>query len=247
MIADELRTHLKASFAEQLVADVRIGLGYTAVMLEDGNVGVAYTFRGNGAGGCSVFMGRRPLAGSTTSELLEYLGSSEGVESTVGLAVANALANRHGSGQHEGDILDTLSVGFMDRVGMVGYFGPLVAPLDRRVRELVIFERNMNRSDRVRPAEEAYAELPRCNVAVITATALILGDLDRLLEAAAGCREVAVVGASTPLAPSIFRDRGVTLLSGITVSDSCGLLKIVSEGGGMGLFGGCVRKVNMRP
>ncbi len=44
----------------------------------------------NAAAGCSVFMGRRPLAGRTTTEILDYLGSDEGVECTVGLAVANA-------------------------------------------------------------------------------------------------------------------------------------------------------------
>lgn len=247
MIVDELRSHLVSRLPEQRLADVRIGLGYTGVMLENGDVGVAYTFRENAAAGCSVFMGRRPLAGRTTTEILEYLGSSEGVESTVGLAVANALANRSGSDQHEGDILATLSIGFMDRVGMVGYFGPLVAPLEKRVRELVIFERNAARSDRVLPAEAAYEQLPGCDVAIITSTALILGDLDRLLEAAAGCRELALVGASTPLVPSVFAPFGVTLLSGIIVSDGPGILQIVSEGGGMGFFGERVRKVNIRP
>jgi uncharacterized protein len=246
MIADELRTHLTSVAAEQRVADVRIGLGYTAVLLEDGNVGVAYTFRENAGTGCSVFTGRRPLAGRTTTELLEYLASNDGVECAVGLAVANALANRRRPEQHEGDILEMLSVGFTDRVGMVGYFGPLVAPLEKRVRELVIFERNVARSRRVLPAEEALGQLPQCDVALITSTALILGDLDRLLEAAAHCREVALVGASTPLAPAVFGPRGVTLLSGITVTDGSGILQVVSEGGGMGFFGKRIRKVNVR-
>jgi uncharacterized protein (DUF4213/DUF364 family) len=246
MIVDELRAHLSRALAEQRLADVRIGLGYTAVTLEDGNVGVAYTFRENAAAGCSVFMGRRPLAGRTTTEILEYLGSSEGVESTVGLAVANALANRPSPDQKEGDVLELLSIEPTDRVGMVGYFGPLVAPLDERVRELVIFERNALRSDRVLPAEEALEQLPRCDVAVITSTALILGDLDRLLEAAAGCREVVLVGASTPLVPAVFGPLGVTLLSGITVIDGPGILQVVSEGGGMGFFGKRIRKVNVR-
>jgi len=234
MITNDLRTALLASYGEQRIADVRIGLGYTGVTLENGDTGVAYTFRENAAAGCSVFMGKRPLAGRATTEILEYLGSSEGVESTVGLAV-------------EGDILSVLSIGFMDRVGMVGYFGPLVAPVEKRVRELVIFERNAARSDRVLPAEAAYEELPRCDVAIITSTALILGGMDRLLEAAAKCREIALVGASTPLMPEVFAPLGVTLLSGIIVTDGPGILQIVSEGGGMGFFGQRIRKVNVRP
>lgn len=246
MIANQLRAHLLSALGEQCLADVRIGLGYTAVMLEDGNVGVAYTFRENAAMGCSVFMGRRPLAGRTTTEILEYLGSSEGVESTVGLAVANALANRPGSDHQVGDILELLPLDSEDRVGMVGYFGPLVAPLEQRVRDLTIFERNVARSDGLLPAEEALDQLSRCDVAIITSTAIILGDLDRLLVAAAGCREVALVGASTPLVPTVFAPLGVTLLSGITVTDGPGILQVVSEGGGMGFFGKRIRKVNIR-
>lgn len=246
MIVDELRAHLIGTFAEQHLTDVRIGLGYTAVMLEDGNVGVGYTFRENAATGCSVFMGSRPLAGRTTTEILQYLGSKDGVECTVGLTVANALANRSGPDQQEGDILEILPVLSTDRVGMVGYFGPLVAPLEQRVNALTIFERNAARSERVLPAEEALVQLPRCDVAIITSTALILGDLDRLLQAATECREVALVGASTPLVPAVFKSRGVTLLSGITVTDGPGILQIVSEGGGMGVFGKRIRKVNVR-
>ncbi|MFH0916333.1 MAG: DUF4213 domain-containing proteins, partial [bacterium] len=129
MIIEELRSHLLHHFPEQRVADVRIGLGYSAVMLEDGNAGTAYTFRHDAASGCSVFMGRRPLAGRTTTEILEYLGSPDVVECSVGLALANAMANRPHPDQQEGDILDILPLRPDDRVGMVGYFGPLVAPL----------------------------------------------------------------------------------------------------------------------
>lgn len=246
MIVDDLRGYLLSAFAEQRLADVRIGLGYTAVMLEDGNVGVAYTSKENISPGCSVFVGRRPLVGRSTAEILEYLGSDDGVERTVGLAVANALSNRPAEGQHAGDILSTLSVGFLDRVGMVGFFGPLVAPIEKRARELVIFERNMARSDRVLPADEALEELPLCDVAVITSTALVFGGMDGLLEAAAACRDVAVVGASTPLVPEFFAPLGVKLLSGIIVTEPSNILQIVSEGGGMSFFERHIQKVNVR-
>jgi uncharacterized protein (DUF4213/DUF364 family) len=246
MIADELRAHLDLCHAEQRLVDVRIGLGYTAVLLEDGRAGVAYTFHEEAAPGCAVFRGRRPLAGRSTGDVLRYLGSSEPVESGLGLAVANALTNRPGPGQQEGDILEILPVRPEDRVGMVGYFGPLVVPLEKRVSELVIFERNAARSERLLPAEEALEKLPSCDVAIVTSTALILGDPDGLLEASSGCREVALVGASTPLAPEVFASRAVTLLSGVIVKDAAGVLQIVSEGGGMGFFGQRVKKVNIR-
>ncbi len=247
MIAEDLRSYLVSTTTEQRVADVRIGCRYTAAMLEDGSVGVAYTFRENATADPPPLPDERSPVGRTTTETLEFLKSDDGLERTVGLAVANALANRRFDGQREGDVLRVLSIGFMDRVGMVGYFGPLVAPLEKRVQKLLIFERDATRSERVLPAEEALVELPRCDVAIITATALIFGDIDRLLEAAAGCREVALVGASTLLAPEVFGPLGVTLLSGITVTDGPGILQVVSDGGGMGSFGKRIRKVNVRP
>jgi len=246
MITTELKEHVLARWPEKRLVDVRIGLGYTAVRLDNDSVGVAYTFHREAASGCSVFKGKRPLAGRTTTEILDYLESSDPLEAAVGLACANALVNQPQPEHCEGDLLHFLSVGFLDRVGMVGFFGPLVAPLKKRSRELLIFERDVTRADGLLPAAEAFARLPQCDVAVITSTSLMLGQLDRLLEAASGCREVALVGASTPLAPEVFKPYQVTLLSGITVLDGPSVLQVVSEGGGMEFFGDSVRKVNVR-
>ncbi|MBC7293349.1 MAG: hypothetical protein H5T84_04425, partial [Thermoleophilia bacterium] len=135
MIAENLRSYLLTSFPPQKVLDVRIGLGYTAAQLEDGSVGTAYTFRHEALGGCSVFRGKRPLSGRSTVELLDYLTSKDPIEAAVGLAVANALVNRPSPEQQEGDILAQLALKPEDRVGMVGYFGPLVGPLKARVCE----------------------------------------------------------------------------------------------------------------
>jgi uncharacterized protein (DUF4213/DUF364 family) len=69
--------------------------------------------------------------------------------------------------------------------------------------------------------------------------------LPGLLEACRNCRAVAIVGATTPLAPEVFQPKGVTLLSGIVVTDPQGILRQVSEGGGMGSFKGYIEKVNL--
>lgn len=247
MIANELQSQLIATHAEQSVADIRVGARYTAAMLADGNVGVAYTFRERAAGDPPLSTGRQFPVGGSTTEMLAYLGSDDRMERGVGLAVANAIANESWTGEYEGDVLHVLSIGFQDRVGMVGYCGPLVAPLQKRVRELVVFDRDATRAEGVLPAEQALVQLPRCSVVIIAATALVLGDLDPLLAAATGCREIAVVGASTPMVPGVFKPAGVTLLAGIRVTDGPGVLRVVSEGGGMQAFGQRMRKVHVRP
>lgn len=228
------------------VREVRIGLGYTAVQLQDGAVGCAYTFRNALPHGCTVFQDRRPLAGRPAVEVLNYLDSRHPLEAAVGLATANAIANRPRSDWLTGDILDMIRILPADRVGMVGCFTPLVPALRSAVAELFIFEQDLEIDEGLRPAEEAVRRLPECQVALLTATSLINRTVDELIPAVRGCREVVVLGASTPLCPEAFRGTPVTMLSGIVVERPEDLLRVVSEGGGMRMFKGLVRKVNYR-
>ncbi len=239
-IVDQLLSAAK----EATVRDVRIGLGYTAVLFEDGRCGVAYTFREQAQGGCSVFRGIRPLAGRVASDLLTLVESSDVIEAAVGLACANALANRSREGSFRGDVLEHLGVRPDDDVAMIGNFGPLVGPIERSARSLTVCEQG-DPSGTIRPAREAAQVLARSHIALITATSLINHTLDDLLEAARDCREVVLLGASTPMVPEIFEAR-VTMLSGVVVASPDQVLQVVSEGGGMRQFGPFVHKVSTK-
>lgn len=246
-IAARLRGHLAAEARGVRVQDVRIGLGYTAVRLGDGRTGLAYTFRDLARGGCSVFRGARPLVGRPADELLAFLESSDAIEAAVGLACANALANLEGVCELHGDILDHLGVTPEDEVAMIGNFAPLLEGLRRQARSLTVFERLDGPGSReLRADHEAPGVLAHSSVALITATSLLNGTLDALLEAARNCRTVALLGASTPLVPEVFAGTCVNLLSGVIVHQSDGILQVVSEGGGMRQFGPSVRKVSLR-
>lgn len=237
---------LGAMVGDARVADVRIGLGYTAVALEDGRAGLAYTFRDLAKGGCSVFHGKRPLAGRAAADLLSLLDSADAIEAAVGLACANALANTNEVESVDGDVLDLIDLRSDDDVAMVGYFGPLVEPLRRRVRSLTIYEREESTSPAVSPAREAHDGLARSSIALITSTSFVNGTVDALLKAAQGCREVVLLGASTPLLPDVLGLAGATMLSGVVVRDAAAALRVVSEGGGTRQFGPYVRKVGVR-
>jgi uncharacterized protein (DUF4213/DUF364 family) len=245
-VAARIVACLSASAMENLVADVRIGLGYTAVLLADGQLGVAYTFRDEARGGCTVFNGIRPLAPRPASDLLVLLESPDPIEAGVGLACANALANRAAGPFLDGDILGRLDIGPEDHVGMVGHFRPLVSKIRERACSLTVFERVARPSGILRPAEEAGEKLPHYQVALITATSIINHTIDGLLKAAKGCREVVLLGASTPLVPEVFSAEKVDMLSGVVVQDPPAVMQVVSEGGGMQMFSPHVRKVSLR-
>lgn len=224
------------------IRDVRMGLGYTAVQLESGATGLAYTLRDDLKGGCTVFRGPRPLVGRPVSEVLPYLTSQDVLEAALGLATANALVSERPTGTTEGDVLDALELRETDEVAMIGHFEPLVDVLRQRVGTVRIFERGREAAGFF-PSEAAPEWLSRSDVALVTATSLLNGTLDGLLRAAGACRQVALIGPSTPLLPEIFEDTPVTCLSGVEVTSPEGLLRVVSEGGGMGAFRRLVRKV----
>ena len=247
MIEERIEHILEADARSTRIADVRMGLGYTAVLTESGSAGVAYTPREDLGRGCSVRSAGRPLAGRDAAELLVYPTSDDALERALGLATANALIRmRNLPNTCEGDILDVLALRSGDRVAMVGYFGPLVPRVESEVASLTIFEQSRGWTAGVQPAERAVDLLPTCTVALITSTTLITKTLEPLLEAAAGCRAVALLGPSTPLLPEAFMGTPITWLSGIMVTHPMDVLRVVSEGGGTREFSPFVKKVNVR-
>jgi uncharacterized protein (DUF4213/DUF364 family) len=245
-LAAAIVERLQPAASSVKVAEVRIGLGYTAVLLEDQRFGLAYTFRDLAQGGCAVFHGALPLRGRPVAELLGLLESRDAIEAGVGLACANALVNQDQESYLTGDVLEHLAVRPDDRVGMVGYFGPLVEALQRQARTLTVFERIAEPTGVLRPEAEAFAVLPECEVAIITSTTIITHAVDRLLEAAAGCREIVLLGPSTPLITDLLAARGVTLASGVVATNPAGVLEVISEGGGTRQYRSHVRKVAIR-
>ncbi len=245
MLVDALREHAAGLDTGLMVADIRIGLGYTAAVLSDGRCGLAYTLHEQPYETCSVVAEAGRLAGRPAAELISWIRMKDATACAVGLATINALLDWPAAAA-AADISELLAVGRDDTVGMIGYFGPLVRPLKERARALHIFERNPDRAHGILPESSARDLLPGCQVVVMTATALLNHTIDGLLDLCADAREIALLGPSTPFAPEVFRGRGVTMLSGLQVVDAGRILRIVSEGGGTRKFGSAVRKLSFR-
>ena len=251
-LLEKLRDEACARAADCTIADVRIGLGYTAVQLDNGSVGLAYTFRENVCQGCSVFQGRRPLASAAVRDIVHYIASSDMLERTVGLAAANALFNTaeavaasDGWACNEGDLLDVLELSADDRVGMVGFFGPLAPVIRQRAAELIVFEEHMDRAGGLMQGHKAAELLPTCSVAIITATSIINNSFEQLAAAASSCRAIVVLGPSTPFVPALSRGYGVTHLSGLIASNSQQIMRVVSEAGGARDFMKWAKKISL--
>lgn len=245
MILDEIWERLEPKARQRRVVDVRVGVAYTAVLLDDGGCGLAYTFRHEAYEGSTAVREAGTLAGRCAAELAAWVRAPDAASAAVGLATLNALTEPP-PGVAEADVTQVIRVAPGDVVGMVGYFRPLVGYFRQRGAKLHIFERYPLEQPDVHPDWAAALLLPECDVAVISGTAVINRTIDGLLTCLTKAREVVVLGPSTPMMPEIFARRGVTLLSGVRVRDAARVLQIVSEGGGTRRFGPAVQKITLR-
>jgi uncharacterized protein (DUF4213/DUF364 family) len=245
VITDELLEVLTEKARHRVIRDVRIGLGYTAVLLDNGACGLAYTFRDEAEEGCSAVQQAGTVAGRTALEVTAWANALDAVTAAVGLATLNALIEPPANAS-EADVREQIRLRPNDVVGMVGYFGPLVTFLRDRAARLHIFERRPPPGPDVHPEWTAPLLLPECDVVIITSASLVTRALDGLLERAVKAHELVLLGPSTPMLPEVFAKRRVTLLSGVQIIDSAGVLRVVSEGGGTRKFGKAVRKLTLR-
>ena len=245
-IIQEIVYAIEEKAKNKTVEDLRIGLCYTGVLLNDGQLGLAYTFRSQKVPPCNKSLESGTVKGKSVIDVIHYALSENLLESSAGIAAINAIANRQIENATEADILDVISLQNTDRVGMVGFFGPLIDPLKKSVKKLYIFEEKdkMNFPD-IHPPEKALEILPQCDVIIISATTLINKTIEPLLELSKDARETIILGATTTFLPQIFIKKGVTMLSGVKVVDENRLLRIVSEGGGMRDFKGSIKKMNL--
>ena len=253
IVAEMLKNHVKVEAKQRTIRQTVSGRRFCAVMLDDGSVGVAHIccdVCGTPPQQISDWLPQPETPAIDALETLTILDRAH-----VGLATANALTNRSypsraghwGNSMTEGDLLDVLKLKPDDRVGMVGCFSPLVHRIRHCVQRLFIFERSPRLTSDLLPEHRAIEVLPECSVALITSTTIMNSTIDALLLAATNCREVVLLGPSTPLIPKLFAEppRRASLLSGVVVTDAEELLRTVARGGGTRDFKTCVAKVNI--
>ncbi len=217
---------------------VAIGVFYTAVELDTGQAGVAFTPVREipEAVCCPRSASRMPaagrLAGQSAWELLDYTLDDSPLKVALGIATLNALsallAEEQGLPGYRllkgADALDVVNISADDEVALVGAFVPFIKKLKGRVRRLWVVEKNPEalKADEMalyRPAEEAEEVLSEADVVVISGSAIVHRSMDALLDFSSSAREVIVAGPTASMYPDPLFARGVTVLGGIAIRD----------------------------
>ena len=246
IILNRLYERLESSAKNRKVTDLRIGLGYVGVRLDNNCTGIAAVLFDALPPGCTVVSDAVNVAGSPATDLLQYLVDGKNpLEIAMGMACANALIEqppKDAVDDREATTYLNLQKGV--KVAMVGLFAPLVSRIRATGAELTIIEKNSARIEILGDAEKNDA-LKSCDVAIITATTLINNTFEETINLLGSPRAVAIMGPSTPLMPAIFRDTPVTHLGGVIVADSFRVMQIISEGGGTPSLRSYLRFVNL--
>jgi uncharacterized protein (DUF4213/DUF364 family) len=172
-------------------------LGYTGVQLSDGETGTCFTFRSDLGPKCGVMEKAGDLIGLPAKEAIGMAMSVNLAEASVGVASINAVLNV--DYRESVNAIDVMDIRKGDRVGMIGYFHPVVKSFEDVAETIRIFERNIT-DERLLPdwAEDIY--LPDCDVVVITGVTFINKTIDHILGSAA-TRGKSLLWAPPPVWP----------------------------------------------
>jgi hypothetical protein len=203
---------------KEVVARVCIGLHWTVVRSR--TVGMAHTYK---TARKVEIEGSGELEGMGAAAVARRLLSWEPLEASLGTAALNSLLEPAGEKGSVNEII-------MDRargktVTVIGRF-PFNEDVRRVARNAHFLEMEPEKGEL--PSHAAEHVMPRSDVAVISATALINHSLQRLLELASGSYAI-VLGPSTPMSKVLFK-YGADVLAGVRVTDPEAVFRSVAQG-----------------
>jgi hypothetical protein len=244
-ILNRLYEKLAQAAKVRRIADLRVGLSYVAVKLDNNAAGIAALVPDRKSQGCTVLKQSGTYAGANAEDILGYLlDGPNSLQRAIGLAVANALIEAPFDQGEDREATTYFNLQQGEKVAMVGLFSPLVERIRATGAILTVIEKNPERLEILSPGDRQKA-LEECDVAIITATTLLNNTFEEMINLLGSPRLVAMMGPSTPLMPEIFHDTRITHLGGAVVKDTARVMQIVSEGGGTPALRPYLRFVNL--
>lgn len=172
---------------------------------------------------------------ATLHALLQAIGAATDADVPHTLAVINALYNRQlGAYLPHFESAPETVVHFdtPQRIGMVGYFAPLVPILVRAGHSVHCVERDRQywQSSQDVLVGPDHSTLHHCDTVLCTATVLLNDSLAVMRDAAQQCTRFVLLGPSVPLAPRCLEPLGVTHLAGRHVSNASAFWSACDQG-----------------
>ncbi|WP_457741299.1 Rossmann-like domain-containing protein [Thermococcus sp.] len=157
----------------------------------------------------------------SVEKFIEHVDSLNVIERTLGLAAINAVSQYYVD-LSNADNVDVLELLPQDagKVALIGNMPPLAKELRERGYELYIFERNPKLWDRETLSDVLeYHLLPEMNVVIASASCLVNGTVDMLIDRARNVKLFVLTGPTGQLLPDFLSGTRVTHLASMKVVD----------------------------
>ena len=210
---------------------------FCALELTDGTLGLAYVLLDDHSDALREGQGLDGLVGASALDIARGLLGPQGVNRVLGWAAVNAMTrwlyDRAGYVPPESrDSFGQLPIVPGERIGMVGFFTPLIDRVLAAGARLTVVELRTDLED-ARPGLRLTndpAELEGCTKVLCTSTVLINDTLDATLAHCRDARWFAMVGPSAGCLPDALFARGVTMVGGTWVTDPAACLSALMHG-----------------
>jgi uncharacterized protein (DUF4213/DUF364 family) len=234
---------------EEKIEVLSLGLGYTAVTLSGGGIGLSYTHF-DSKKSCMVLNKHIDYEGRPAIRLLEKIKSDNPVEKSMALALVNALNYKNALALPEDDdnkvMYEEFGIEKGRKVAMVGYFGPLVRNFEKKEIALEILDISRGLGQK----EEFYRKLQNwAQVLLLTSTSILNNTTEEILANAGKQLKTVMLGPSTPMVAEALKHLPVHMLAGTVPVDKEETLKAVRHGMGTPVLHKYSRKVylSIRP
>jgi len=209
-----------------------LGLGYTAVTLSDGGIGLSYTHFEDKKS-CMLLNKHIDYEGQPAVQLLEKIKSDHPIERSMALALVNAL-NHKAALEYPEDkknkiMFEKFQIGAGSRVAMVGYIGPLVELLKQKEAAVEVLDTSRNMGQK----KYFYAKLGNwADALLLTSTSLLNNTTEEILQNLHQKVKTVMLGPSTPMVAAAFQHLPVHMLAGTVPIDREKVLKAIRHGMG---------------
>ena len=233
MLLNQKLYDLFASRAREVRIEILcLGLGYTAVTLSDGGIGLAYTHFENKKS-CMLLNRHVDYEDHPAVELLEKIKSDNPVERSMALALVNAInykdALEYPEDKKNKILFDKFKIGEGTRTAMVGFIGPLVDLLKQKDASVEVLDTSRNMGQK----EEFYAKLGNwADVLILTSTSILNNTTEEILQNTHPKVKTIMLGPSTPMVAEAFQHLPVHMLAGTVPIDKENVLKAIRHGMG---------------
>ncbi len=204
---------------------------FGVIVLADGSVGLTYLYldpslRDEDRDYLRHLEGKSPLV------LAQHFATDSGWQTAVALGALNAigqffLRRINYPLDFSSNSLGNLALGVGDKLGMVGFFPPLVEQVRKLDIPLTVIEKKDKfiQSDGHFEVTLDTQRLTQCNKVLCTSTTVLNNSLDDILGHCSCAERITIIGPTAGFLPDPLFKRGVHTLGGTTVQDTATFLK----------------------